>query len=587
MTTSANGGDDIQGDGVATFRLDDLISSRPIAPDEPDRAEAIEPDSVERGMGARPILSGWSQARLALAAFVLLELVALVALFVRLGDSQWFRMGADDWDFLSTRDLGSASSLLDPHFGHWVTLPVVVYRILFAIAGFDYRPYLLALIVVHLAVVALLRVIMRRVGVGPWIATAVAASLLLFGSGRDDIVWAFQITFTAAAMFGLIHLILSDHDGRLGRRDWLGLLAGTAGLLCSGVGPVMVAIVGMAVLLRRGWRAAAFHTVPLAAIYTTWYVLHRHEIEQQNIYYVGGPYGPAQAASFVWTGLSGSFRALGGSPVAGIALAAVLIVGLALAWLPLRWSTFRRQAGAPAALLVGAVVFLALAGHERSAFGSAHALESRYLYLVVAFVLPAFAVAVQALTRAWRWAAVPAVGLLLVGVPYNVRQFDRAPDNVWSAGVLEQRDLMTTAPRSPLAERVPPWVLPDRDLRPTMTIGWMLEQLHDGNLPEPTGDTSALEAQLPVRLGVGQLSTAQLAMSTANACGDVPATTKVTPAVGDVFRSDGPIDVWLLDADDQAVAAPITFAPTRAGTAIEILLPDLHLKVRGASKLCR
>ena len=43
--------------------------------------------------------------------------------------------------------------------------------------------------------------------------------------------------------------------------------------MCSGVSLVMVAVVGLAVLIRRGWKAAAFQTVPLAAMYGTWYLV--------------------------------------------------------------------------------------------------------------------------------------------------------------------------------------------------------------------------------------------------------------------------------------------------------------------------
>ena len=389
------------------FQLDDLSPGPPIVI-EPPRAPRGRQRSHDRsGTDLWRSVAAWDQVRLALAAFVALELVALVVLFIRLSDSQWFRLAADDTDFLITRRL-TVEDLFLPHFGHWVTLPVMAYKALFALFGFDYRAYLFTLLVLHLGVVALLRVIMRRVGVGPWIATAVAAALLVYGSGRDDIVYAFQITFTGAVLFGLIQLVLADHDGRIDRRDWLGLLAGAAALLCSGVGPVMVAIVGIATLLRRSWRAALFHTVPLGVMYAAWYLVHRDDIERQTAVFTGGAYGPGQAISFVWNGLSGSFRTLGGSPVAGILLAVGMVAGLALAWAPMPWAEFRRRAAMPVALLMGEVAFLAVAGHERTYFGTAHAVESRYLYILVAFTLPAMGVAVDALTRAWRFAAIPA-----------------------------------------------------------------------------------------------------------------------------------------------------------------------------------
>ena len=44
-----------------------------------------------------------------------------------------------------------------------------------------------------------------------------------------------------------------------------------AGLLCSGVAVTMVIVVGIAMLLRRGWRIALLHTAPLGAAYLLWW----------------------------------------------------------------------------------------------------------------------------------------------------------------------------------------------------------------------------------------------------------------------------------------------------------------------------
>ena len=134
----------------------------------------------------------------------------------------------------------------------------------------SYLPYQLLAIGLHLAAAALLRVIMRRAGVSPWIATAAAGLYVLFGSGSQDILVAFQITFTGALVFGLMQLLLADHDGGIDRRDALGLLAGLAALLCSDVAIAMIATVGIACLLRKRWLAALFHTAPLASIYLAW-----------------------------------------------------------------------------------------------------------------------------------------------------------------------------------------------------------------------------------------------------------------------------------------------------------------------------
>src|SRR5690606_6436287 len=137
-------------------------------------------------------------------------------------------------------------------------------------------------IVVHISVVSLLMVAMRRSGVRPWTTTAAGLLLLFLGSGSENIIWAFQTTFNGSLMFGLVHLLLADHDGPLTRRDWLGLAAGFACLLCSGVAVAMVAVVGVAVLVRRGIRPSLFHTVPLVAGYGLWFVLVSHDAYGQS-----------------------------------------------------------------------------------------------------------------------------------------------------------------------------------------------------------------------------------------------------------------------------------------------------------------
>ena len=71
-------------------------------------------------------------ARLALVAFVV-GLVVAVPVLVHQGRSQWFV--ADDWDFLVSRHLTDVSGLFRPHAEHWTTLPIVVYRLLYAAFG--------------------------------------------------------------------------------------------------------------------------------------------------------------------------------------------------------------------------------------------------------------------------------------------------------------------------------------------------------------------------------------------------------------------------------------------------------------------
>jgi hypothetical protein len=352
--------------------------------------------------------------RLALLVFAGVLAIALV-LYLVLAHDQWFFL--DEWDFLVLRRASSLDDLFRPHNEHWTTLPILAYRGLHHL--FDertYVPYQVVSITLHLCVAALLLVVIRRSRVNPWIATAAASLFALFGAGSEDIVWAFQMAFTAALIFGLIHLLLADHDGPVDRRDALGLAAGLLGLLCSGVAVTMVIVVGIAVLVRRGWRRALLHTAPLAVVYLTWWLLMARDA------YTAANLDVSNATRFVLTGVGATFDSLGQVPGVGVLVGIALVLGLAMAWAHLAVQELRQRAAVPGAMLVGAVVFLAIAALGRgAAFGPDFARSGRYQHVVAALTLPSVAVAADALVRRWR-ASVPIVAVLLViGIPGNIQ----------------------------------------------------------------------------------------------------------------------------------------------------------------------
>jgi hypothetical protein len=174
----------------------------------------------------------------------------------------------DELGFLVQSDAGDIRSLLRSANEHWSTLPILAFRCMWRLVGMpSYAPYQALVVTLHLTTAALLRTVMRRAGVGPWIATALAAAFVWFGTGHEGILPAAQIGFDGSLVFGLVHLLLADHDGPVAGRDWGGLCAGVAGLLCSGVAVTMTIAVSLAVLPRRGWRIALLHTAPLGLLY--------------------------------------------------------------------------------------------------------------------------------------------------------------------------------------------------------------------------------------------------------------------------------------------------------------------------------
>jgi hypothetical protein len=409
----------------------------------------------------------------AAVVFVFVEAAAFVT-FVALGRFAWFN--GDEWDFLAARSAGSLHDLFRPHNVHWSTLPLLAYRFLWATVGLrSYLPYVVLVVSLHLLAAGLLRRVMVRAGVAPWIATVAASAFAMFGTGYFNIVYPFQIGFDGSLVFGLAQLLAADHKGALDRHDWIGLGCGLAGLMCSGVGVSMTVAVGVAVLIRRGWRLALFHTAPLAAIYLIWFAVIgrtgdlRHSTPSEVI---------RSAGHYAWA----TFVAIGQSGVVGGALAAVLIAAAACT-LATRRSTPLRRAASPIALAAAAAAFLLITGSGRGYLTQGPA-ESRYLHVTAALLVPAIAVAADVFVRRWRVLLAAVVPLFLVGVPGNLHvlvehSYDRR------ATPRSYRRFVLALPRLPIARELPRSTRVDPIFDPWVTIGWLLDGVRSGRIPSP------------------------------------------------------------------------------------------------------
>jgi len=499
--------------------------------------------------------------------------VALPA-YLHLGDDQWFYF--DEWDFLATRDL-SVDSLLRPHNEHWSTVPIVLYRALYTAVGLNsYWPYQIFTIVAHLAAGALLRVVMRHAGVGPWAATLGASAFVLFGAGRSDIVWAFQTGFTGAVAMGLAHLVLADHDGPIGRRDAAGVAVGLLGLLFSGVAVTMTVAVGIAVLVRRGWRAAALHTAPPAAVYLLWY--RRYGSDTTDVELSGNL---DVAADFFSIAVRNVFAQLGHFDGVGYAIAAVLVVGLTLRLVRPRPGESRRRIGAPLGLLAGGAVFFGIAASGRAAvLGADLALADRYAHIGAALVLPAVVVAAQALGRRWPVVGAVALAVVVVGAPWNLFEARARGDARFATGV---PDLVTAVAHSPALAAVPRTAEPVPELAvDRVTAGWLLDGARSGRIPEPPPPASRFQgvleqANVAVRVVFERYDSGR----TPTECTAVEGSVRLTLAEDAVVRFVGG-DVRVGVELDGVRWVPIrvraddgTFLRARAPVTIEVLpVPD-------------
>jgi hypothetical protein len=239
----------------------------------------------------------------------------------------------------------------------------------------------------------------------------------------------------------------------------------------------MTIAVGVAVLLRRGWRLAALHTAPLAGVYLVWFAVTGHRGYQ-------GDRAPlAQVPRFVTTGLANAFAQTGQLWGVGALLAAVLGIGLVAAWARCPFAQFRRHHAVPASLLIGAVVFLAIAAYGRPLFGTSAARAPRYVHLVVAMMLPSLAIATDALMHRWRRLAPLLMVLLVIGIPGNVEAIGLSGPAQITKG---NKHLVLAVPQSPYAGRVPRSLPLDQAGLDGVRVGWLLDGVRSGRIPTPS-----------------------------------------------------------------------------------------------------
>jgi hypothetical protein len=516
--------------------------------------------------------------RLALAAFLLYGLVAIGVLFEE-GSRYWFF--GDDWGLLAGRDASDPADLLRPQNGHWSTIPIVVYRMLFELFGLHtYAPYQGTVIVLHLFLAVLIRVVMRRAGVGPWIATITASTFVLYGSAEQNIFQSIQMGTMASLVAGFGHLILADHDGPFDRRDWLGLAAGFVSLMSSGVGPITAAIVGGATLLRRGWRAALFHVTPLAGVYLLW------ASSQSKTF--SGVYSLESMFEWIQLGVLRTTHAFTQHDTVSVALAVLMVVGLAAAWLPLDWKEFRTRAAAPMSLFIAPILLFCAVSGQRFFFGPETIGQSRYVGIATAFALPAVGLAAGALVRSWRASLPLVVVIIMWGIPANIDLLGRT---TLPARVSEQhRAFLLAAAYSPLADQVRPGVHPDPHHLRTyeVTTGWLVAARDSGRLPEEPRVDSATRNRVTVRLSLSQ-DIAELPPHFV--CTEHTDPVELDLELGEQLGFEGEMQVTLLQASTP-MSRPVAYSNLWSGRLLQAELAGLRVRLQPRARatsfvLCR
>jgi len=432
------------------------------------------------------------------AHYVTLAVAFVILLYV--DRHQWFFF--DEWEFLATRGLGGQSlRLFFPHNEHWSTIPILVFRGLYAIFGLrTYVPYLVVLLLLHLGTAFLLWRVMFRSGADGWVATALTGVFLLLGAGYENLIWAFQIGFVTSTLCGAAMLILADHDRPFGARDVAVWLVAVVGLMSSGIGITMVAVAATVALLRRGWRAALITLSIPAVVYLAWLAAVGHEgfvathVTKSTILLV---------PDFVWRGLTATVD--GATGLTGFG--AVAIIGITV-WL--MYNHRRAQVLAPAfAGAIGAVIFFVLTGLGRAAFGIDEAASPRYIYVATALLLPITAVI---LSHVARRALVVQLAIVVLALFAAVHGLSGLNAQAGSFGAIKQRSKQQILAGAQLIASGAPTIgaHPDPQWAPDLTASDLAVMLHAGALPSIEGLTRANQLDAVLALQVDTAATPEV-----------------------------------------------------------------------------
>ena len=343
-------------------------------------------------------------------------------------------------------------------------------------------PYIVVLLLLHIAAAHLLWRLLLHIGVRPAIATALATVFVLLGAGYENLMWAFQIGFVGSVALGLGGLLLVNHDGPWGRRDVAGWLVSVIGLMFSGISVTMVVVAGLAVFFRRGWRQALLTVSVPGAVYLVWLVLIGHHDV------AGGERSlddVVKYPQFIWSGLRSAVDQTVGLPGAGL----VVVTGLTLLLLHRR-----RQSAGPAApafaCALGTLVLFAIIAIGRTGLGAEQAEVSRYVYLVMALALPAVGLALSELAgRSVARGGAVALALLLVaghnvGTLLERSRIERQREQRFRARVVAATQLVSS-PAVILGTQPEPAIAPD------LRVGDLRRMRRERKLPEPEAITTA------------------------------------------------------------------------------------------------
>jgi len=355
------------------------------------------------------------------------------------------------------------------------------------------------------------RLVRWRVG-ARWYAVLIAVPILVVGAaavllplfGGAALDWSRRPSWTSTAVL-LGFLLFLPLGAPIGEEiGWRGyalprLLTRWSPLTAGAVLGVIWAVWHLPVVLADpGLRVPApflLQVVPLAAVYTAWLVGYGRSARMNT--------DISRIFTSARTTLSSTFGALAQVPFLGWALAAMLVAGIVVAVVDARRSGTLVALTAPGALALAALLFAVMLALTRFGLGARFAASSRYLHIVAALLLPALAVAADALARRWRVLTPVVVVLLLVGVPGNI---GKVGENVGPAArYREQRRVIGALPGLANARAVPRSLHPTPSFAAEVTVGWLLDAQRAGRIPTVRPSSPRERATDRLRLSIEQV----------------------------------------------------------------------------------
>jgi hypothetical protein len=189
----------------------------------------------------------------------------------------------DQWAYIYAYQPWTVESLLTPHSGHLIVLPLVVQKGMFEVFGIESQlSYQLLNLALSAAVATMLFALIRN-AVGDILALAAATLILFYGAGADVLIPTFQITNLLGIAAGLAMLLALRRETLWG--DVAACLFLAMSLASFSIGVAFAAGAALALALRPpGLRLNRCWVVlgPLV-LYGAW-VLWARKFDEQTIY---------------------------------------------------------------------------------------------------------------------------------------------------------------------------------------------------------------------------------------------------------------------------------------------------------------